>query len=124
MKSSASGTASHTPVTFKNLGNAKRNTVINPNVRRKDMVADAFPLDNAVNKADEKILHPENRKLNEKMLNPFFVISKTFLLFSANTFAMLSPPNRENKNTNMEIPAIKLKQIRTVFFSCFTFPLP
>ena len=88
------------------------------------MVADAFPFDNDVNKADEKILHPENRKLNEKMLNPFFVISKTFLLFSANTFAMLSPPSRENKNTNMEIPAIKLKQIRTVFFSCFTFPLP
>ena len=124
MKNSASGTASHTPVTSKNLGNAKRNTIINPNVRRKDMAADAFPFDNAVNKADEKILHPENRKLNEKMLNPFFVISKTFLLFSANTFAMLSPPSRENKNTNMEIPAIKLKQIRTVFFSCFTFPLP
>ena len=124
MKSSASGTASHTPVTSKNLGNAKRNTVINPNVRRKDMVADAFPLDNAVNNADEKILHPENRKLNEKMVNPFFVISKTFLLSSANTFAMLSPPSRENKNTNMELPAIKLKQIQTVFFSCFTFPLP
>ena len=124
MKSSASGTASHTPVTSKNLGNAKRNTIINPNVRRKDMAADAFPLDNAVNKADEKILHPENRKLNEKMLNPFFVISKTFLLFSANTFAILSPLNKENKNTNMEIPAIKLKQIRTVFFSCFIFPLP
>ena len=42
------------------------------------MAADAFPLDNAVNKADEKILHPENRKLNEKMTNPFLVISKTF----------------------------------------------
>ena len=117
MKSSASGTASHTPVTSKNLGNAKRNTVINPNVRRKDMVADAFPLDNAVNKADEKILHPENRKLNEKMINPFFVISKTFLLSSANTFAMLSPPSRENKNTNMEIPAIKPKQPFTPFLS-------
>ena len=40
------------------------------------MAADAFPLDNAVNNADEKILHPENKKLNEKMLNPFLVISK------------------------------------------------
>jgi hypothetical protein len=124
VSSSASGTASHTPVTFKNFGNAKRNTVINPNVRRKDMVADAFPLDNAVNKADEKILHPENKKLKEKIKNPFFVTSKTFLLFFANTFAIFSPPSMENKNTNMEIPAIKLKQIRTVFFSCFTFPLP
>lgn len=88
------------------------------------MAADAFPLDNAVNKADEKILHPENKKLNEKMINPFFVISKTFLLFSANTFAMFSPPSRENRNTNMEIPAINRQQIRTVFFSCFTFSLP
>jgi len=61
VKSSANGTASHTPVTPKNLGNTKRDTVINPNVRRKDMVADAFPLHNAENNADEKILHPENR---------------------------------------------------------------
>ena len=62
------------------------------------MVADAFPLDNAINKAYEKILHPENRKLNEKMLNPFFVISKTFLLFSANTFVHTEGPGimREN----------------------------
>ena len=103
VKNSASGTASHTPVTFKYLGNVKRNTVINPNVRRKDMAADAFPLDNAVKKADEKILHPENKKLNEKMMNPFFVISKTFLLFFANTLAMLSPPSKENRNTNREI---------------------
>jgi hypothetical protein len=51
------------------------------------------------NKADEKILHPENKKLNEKMLNPFLVISKTFLLFSANIFAMVSPPSTENRNT-------------------------
>ena len=107
MKSSASGTASHTPVTSKNLGNAKRNTVINPNVRRKEMVADAFPLDNAVNNADEKILHPENRKLNEKMLNPFFVISKTFLLFSANTFAMLSPPKQGKQKYKYGNPRYK-----------------
>lgn len=38
------------------------------------MAADAFPLDNAVNNAEEKILHPENR------------------------------------NTYMEIPAIKLRK--------------
>lgn len=124
VKSSASGTASHTPVTLKNLGNARRNTVMNPNVRRNEIAADAFPLDSAVNKADEKILHPENKKLNEKMINPFFVISKTFLLFFANTPAMFSPPSRENRNTNMEIPAIKRKQRRMVFFSCFIFPLP
>ena len=54
------GIANHTPVTCKNLGKTKRKTVINPNVRRKEIVADAFPLDNAVKKADAKILHPEN----------------------------------------------------------------
>lgn len=121
---SAAGTASHTPVTPRIRGKTNRKNTIRPNVRRNDMAADALPFDNAVNKADEKILNPENKKLNEKMLNPLFVSAKTFLLFSANIFAMFSPPSRENRNTNMEIPAINRKQIRTVFFSCSAFPLP
>ena len=124
MNDSAMGMANQTPVTCKNLGKTKRETVINPNVRKKDIAADTFPLDNAVNNAEEKILHPENRKLNEKIVNPSFVISKTFLLFSANTLAIFSPAEKENKNTKTEIVVIKQKQMRTTFFSCFTFPLP
>ena len=49
--SSAVGTASHTPVTPKTLGNVKSSTVISPNVRRNDKIADSFPFDNAVNAA-------------------------------------------------------------------------
>ena len=121
---SAMGIANHTPVTCKNFGKTKRKTVINPNVRRKDIAADAFPFDNAVNNADAKILHPENRKLNEKIVNPAFVISKTFSLLSANILAMLSPAKKENRNTKIEIAVIKRKQMRTTFFSWFTFLLP
>lgn len=65
MSSSATGIADHTPFTCQNSGNTKRKTIINPNVRRKDITADIFPLDSAVNKAEEKILYPENKKLNE-----------------------------------------------------------
>lgn len=114
------GMANHTPVTCKNLGRTKRKTIINPNVRKKDIVADAFPLDSAVNKAEAKILHPENRKLNEKVVNPIFVISKTFLLFSVNILTMFSPAKKENRNTKTEMAIIKQKQIRTAFFSRFT----
>lgn len=76
------------PVAFKNLGKIKRKIVINPNVLKKDIIADNFPLDNAVNKAEVKILYPENKKLKEKIENPIFIISKTFLLFPANILAI------------------------------------
>ncbi len=98
--------------------------MINPNVRRKKISADVFPFDNAVNNADEKILHPENRKLNEKMVNPAFVIPKTFSLSPANILAMLSPAKKENRNTKIETAVMKPKQMRTTFFNRSTFPLP
>ena len=124
VRSSAMGIANHTPVTSKNLGSIKRKAVINPNVRKKDIIADTFPFDNAVNKAEEKILQPENRKLKEKIANPIFVISKTFSLFPANILAIFSPAKNENKNTIIEIAATKARQIRTTFFNCFTFSPP
>ena len=118
------GMANHTPVTSKNLGKTKRKIKINPNVRKKEIAAETFPFDNAVNKAEAKMLQPENRNPNEKIENPFLVISKTFSLFSANILAMLSPAKKESRNTKTEITNIKQKQIRTTFFSCFTFSLP
>ena len=88
------------------------------------MIADIFPFDNAVNKAEEKILLPENRKLNEKMTNPVFVISKISLLFSTNSLTICFPVKKENKNINNEIVMTEPKQIQTTFFSCLLFPLP
>lgn len=44
--------ANHTPVTSKNLGKTKRKIKINSNVRKKEIVAETFPFDNAVNKAE------------------------------------------------------------------------
>ena len=71
------------PVAFKNLGKIKRKIVINPNVLKKDIIADNFPLDNAVNKEEAKILYPENKKLKEKIENPIFIISKTFKIITS-----------------------------------------
>lgn len=99
--------ANHTPVTPKNSGKIKRKIKINPNVRKKDIVADTLPFDNAVNKAEAKILQPENRNPNEKIENPLLVISKTFSLFLANILAMLSPAKKESRNTKKEIASIK-----------------
>ena len=73
--SSAAGTASHTPVTPKRAGSISSSTVISPNVRRKDRIADSFPFDNAVNMAEVKIFSPQNRKLKGKIKNPFRAIS-------------------------------------------------
>ena len=73
--SSAIGTASHTPVTPKRLGNVSSNIVISPKVRRNDKIADSFPFDNAVNVAEVKIFSPQNRKLKGKIKNPFRAIS-------------------------------------------------
>ena len=74
MISSAIGTASHTPVTPKKLGNVSNSTVISPKVRRNDKIADSFPFDNAVNVAEVKMFSPQNKKLNGKIKNPFRAI--------------------------------------------------
>ena len=118
------GMANHTPVTSKNLDKTKRKIIINPNVLKKEIVAETLPFDNAVNNAEAKILQPENRNPNENIEKPLLVISKTFSLFSANICAILSPAKRESRNTKTEITHIKQKQMRTTFFNCFTFSLP
>ena len=71
---SAIGTANHTPLTPKIRGNVSSNSVISPNVRKKDMIADIFPLERAVKIAEVKIFIPQHRKLNEKIKNPFLAI--------------------------------------------------
>ena len=68
------GIANHTPVTSQNWGSIKIKAVINPNVRKKDIIADTFPFDNAVNIADVKLFKPQNRKLYEKIVKPFAAI--------------------------------------------------
>lgn len=72
---SASGTASHTPVTPKIFGNVSNSIAISPKVRKKEIIADNFPFDKAVNAAEAKIFNPQNRKAKEKIKNPFPAIS-------------------------------------------------
>lgn len=62
------------PFIFSILGNTIRPIVINPNVRRNERIADIFPLDNAVNIAEEKMFNPLNKKLKANNANPFWAI--------------------------------------------------
>lgn len=72
---SAAGTASHTPKMPIQFGRSHNNIKIKPKVRKKDKIADNFPLDKAVKAAETKILNPQNKKLKGKIRNPFLVIS-------------------------------------------------
>lgn len=47
-----------------------RKVDINSSVRLKEIIAEVFPSDNAVNSEDAKILIPLNKKQKEKILNP------------------------------------------------------
>ena len=53
---------SQTPVIPQKYGNRNSAAVTNKNVRQNDRAADTFPLENAVNNADEKIFSPINKK--------------------------------------------------------------
>lgn len=67
VKISALGTANHIPFIFNIFGNINKPIVINPNVRRKDNIADTFLFDNAVNIDEVKILYPQKIKLKENI---------------------------------------------------------
>ena len=71
---SATGTANHTPFTSQIRGKVSSKSVISPNVRKKDIVADIFPLERAVKIAEVKIFIPQHKKLNDKIKNPFLAI--------------------------------------------------
>ena len=60
MKNSATGTASQIPLTPISCGRIRIFATIIPNVRTKEMIAEIFPLENAVNMEDAKMLVPAN----------------------------------------------------------------
>jgi len=65
---SATGIANQIPSTSKSIGNSKIAPIINTNVRRNEIRAEIIPFDRAENKADAKILNPENRKFHTKII--------------------------------------------------------
>lgn len=115
---------SHTPVTCKNRGRMNINAVTNPKVRKNDMAADDFPSDIAVNIAEANIFAPENKKLKEKIENPFSASKKTDLLFPANIPAILFPAKKAIRNTAKEIVKITQKQTTIIFLSLPPLLLP
>ena len=66
VRNSATGIASHAPVTPRNRGRISRDSTINTSVRKNEIIADTLPLDNAVKKPEDVILIPLNRKLMAK----------------------------------------------------------
>ncbi len=56
----------------------------NTNVRKKEIVAEAKPLFNAVKNAEAKILNPHIRNEMEYSFNPCRVSSKSFILYPTN----------------------------------------
>lgn len=58
---SAAGTASQIPFTPMRLGRISIFATIRTKVRMKDMAADIFPLENAVNIAEENMFSPAKR---------------------------------------------------------------
>ena len=47
---------------------------VNKNILQKEIIADTFPLENAVKKPEETILKPLNKKLKTKILKALIVI--------------------------------------------------
>lgn len=70
VRNSATGIASHAPVTPRNRGRISRDSTINTSVRKNEIIADTLPLDNAVKKPEDVILIPLNRKLMAKIRKP------------------------------------------------------
>ena len=61
MMNSATGMASHTPVTPRIGGSVISESRMNTNVRANEITAEVFPSESAVNSAEEKILNPLNK---------------------------------------------------------------
>ena len=93
--SSATGTAHQIPAAPKIIGNRIMEPARNKKVRAKDMIADAIPLDNAVNTADAKIPMPLNRKLMANIGNPASVMLYTFDPVSVNITSAGPMVNKE-----------------------------
>ena len=72
---SAKGTTNQTPFTPKIFGNILMPTAKNINVLSKEIKADTFPFENAVNIPDENILIPSTKNPIENNKNPLWAIS-------------------------------------------------
>ena len=67
-RNSATGIANQMPSPPQSIGRSKIAPIINTNVRKNEIRAEIFPFDKAENKADAKILNPENRKFHTKTI--------------------------------------------------------
>lgn len=85
-RNSAIGTASQIPFTPIIKGSTTNPIMTKTNVRMKEIVADTFPFDKAVNSIDANILNPMNKKLILNNLNPSVAITYISLPSAAINF--------------------------------------
>ena len=102
-KSSAIGTASHTPLIPNSIGKAKIHITTNTKVLKNERIAEIFPLESEVKSAELNKLIPINKKDKEKIFNPESAISYTLLPLLAKIVTNESAFHKPNIKTSAEI---------------------
>lgn len=121
---SAMGTASHTPLSPNTMGRVNRNRTNSTKVLMEEIIADAFPSDNAVKNAEANILIPLNKKLHANMENPLRAMEKTGVASSAKNLTSPVANRMDKKNIAADTPTTKKIQILKIFLSLSLFPNP
>ena len=116
---SAKGTASHIPFTLNTIGRKNIPITIKTNVLIKEITADIFPLDNAVNSDEENILYPAKIYPIANNENPFLAISYTSVPSGVKKPTIYFENIREIINTPIDEFIISLEQILNILFNCF-----
>lgn len=96
------GTTSQIPTTPKNKGNINIIGTKKPKERIKEINADIFPLAKAVNKAEEKILIPSNKKEIAKIRNPTTVILYNAEVLSVKIKVIMGAIASDKQNTKKQ----------------------
>ena len=114
---SARGTESHTPFTPINVGSTRIFITIKTNVRTKEIIAEVFPSENAVNIEEEKILIPAKTKFKENRKNPVLASAYVSVPTGVKISTMTGDITRANTVTIMEEIAINPTQILKILFN-------
>ena len=93
-------------------------------VRKKEMIAETFPLESAVNIPEEKILVPTKRKLVANSLNPDEVMENTSLEGETKMEISISQARSANSTTPTALIATKRMLILKMRCSCSWFSQP
>lgn len=112
VKASAKGMASQTPFTCHKADKIRIPSTVKKKVLEKEMPAEVFPSESAVNSAEAKILIPANRKEKAKSLSPPAAITATAEPEGAKTPAIKPELRNATAKINTEQASTKPMHIR------------